>query len=230
MHRIHRSKGVILTLAVAGLAIAGCAQKSNKHDFVHPSHVEKIEGADVAHVTLTAMAAERTGIQTSKVAEAPVARKRTVQGEVIARAGGNGIAIKVASEGLAADRTARIRTLARGDASWTAYQVDTPAAGREIRFAVDDPKGLVPGQRVGVELSLSTSQRRVVPYSSVIYDENGGTWVYTCPEPLNYVRAPITIDFIEGDVAVLKDGPPNGTQVVSVGAVELYGTEFAVGH
>lgn len=232
MHRIHRSKAFVLTLAVTGLAFAGCAQKPEKHEFVHPSQVEHVEGSEMAQITLTARAAERTGIETAQIAEAPVSRKRTYQGEVVAQSGGRGVTVKVASAGnISTGSTARIRPLVRGDASWTAYPVDAPSPGsREVRFAVDDAEGLVPGQRVGVELSLSTTHRRVVPYSSVIYDEHGNTFVYTSPEPLTYVRAPVTIDFIEDDVAVLTDGPPNGTKVVSVGAVELYGTEFEVGH
>jgi hypothetical protein len=232
MQRIHRSKGVVLTLAVVGLALAGCADSSSKHEFVHPSHVEHVEGSDLAHVTLTARAAERTGIEVAKVADTPVTRKETLQGEVVARSGGSGLAIKVASNGhKPSNSTAKVWPLVRGDASWTARQVEAPPTGSsELRFAVDDAEGLVPGQRVGVELALSTTHRKVVPYSSVIYDEHGNTWVYTSPERLNYVRAPITIDFIEGDVAVLKDGPPTGTTVVSVGAIELYGTEFEVGH
>ena len=32
------------------------------------------------------------------------------------------------------------------------------------------------------------------------------------------------------DLAVLTGGPAAGTAVVSVGAAELYGTEFGVGH
>ena len=231
MHSIHRSKGFVLTLAVfVGLAFTGCAQESSEHEFVHPSHVEHVEGS-FDHITLTQRAAERTGIEVAQVAEAPVSKKRTYQGEVVAQSGGSGIAVKVASAGNISGGTAKIHPLVRGGASWTAYQVNSPAVGaREVRFAVDDAEGLVPGQRVGVELSLSTIHRKVVPYSAVIYDEHGNTWVYTSPKPLEYVRAPVTIDFIEGDVAVLKDGPPNGTAVVSVGAVELYGTEFEVGH
>jgi len=71
--------------------------------------------------------------------------------------------------------------------------------------------------------------RKVVPYAAVFYDLNGATWVYTNLEPLNFVRASISVDYIDGDLAVLSDGPPSGTEVVTVGAPELYGTEFGVG-
>jgi hypothetical protein len=70
---------------------------------------------------------------------------------------------------------------------------------------------------------------KVVPYSAVIYDLHGETWVFTNPEPLTYVRDAINVDFIDGDLAVLSKGPPSGTAVVTVGAPELYGTEVGVG-
>ena len=67
--------------------------------------------------------------------------------------------------------------------------------------------------------------RKVVPYAAVLYDKDGHTWVYTSPESLTFVRAPITVDYIEGELAVLSVGPPAGIKVVTVGATELYGCE-----
>jgi hypothetical protein len=76
----------------------------------------------------------------------------------------------------------------------------------------------------------STSPRLVVPYSSLIYDQTGQTWVYTNPEPRTFVRHKVVVDFIEGDLVVLNDGPPMGTVVATVAVAELYGAEFKVGH
>ena len=73
-------------------------------------------------------------------------------------------------------------------------------------------------------------QDKVVPYASVIYDLHGVTWAYTNPEPLTFVRHRIDVDRIDGDRAILTDGPPSGTAVVIVGAAELFGTELGVGH
>ncbi len=90
-------------------------------------------------------------------------------------------------------------------------------------------------QRTGVELGEVASEqvngedRLVVPYSAVIYHYEGSTWTYTNPKPLVYLRQSIDIDYIEGDVAVLNDGPAAGTSVVLVGAAELYGVEFGIG-
>ena len=90
-------------------------------------------------------------------------------------------------------------------------------------------------KRLGIETSVVSNtqvdgkSQMVVPYRAVYYDLNGVTWVYTNPEPLTFVRASIRIDHIAGDQAVLSDGPPSGTTIVTVGVPELYGTEFGVG-
>jgi hypothetical protein len=74
-----------------------------------------------------------------------------------------------------------------------------------------------------------TAHRTVVPYASVLYDAHGKTWVYSSPEPRTFVRYPISVDYIDGDSAVLLDGPPSGTAVVAVGVTELIGTEAEAG-
>jgi len=73
--------------------------------------------------------------------------------------------------------------------------------------------------------SFSGADRTVVPYSSIIYDTEGNTWVYTSPEPMTYVRTSVQVDSIQGDDAVLLEGPPAGTAIVTVGAEELFGAE-----
>ncbi len=87
-----------------------------------------------------------------------------------------------------------------------------------------------PVREAQVERSGSGMYRQVVPYSAVLYDEYGVTWVYTTPEPLVFVRHRIIVDYIVGDQVVLSEGPPTGTEVVTVGAAELFGTEFGIGH
>ena len=76
----------------------------------------------------------------------------------------------------------------------------------------------------------SSTPSTCVPYSALIYDAEGGTWVYTSDEARSFVREEVVVDYIEGDVAVLASGPAVGTIVASVGVAELYGTEFEVGH
>jgi len=73
------------------------------------------------------------------------------------------------------------------------------------------------------------SERTAIPYGAVLYEAAGATFTYTSPEPLVFVRHPVTVDYIEGDRAVLLDGPPEGSAVVTDGAAELTGIEFGVG-
>ncbi len=91
--------------------------------------------------------------------------------------------------------------------------------------------GMTLNQRVRVELELigTDELRMVAPYGAVYYDGTGQAWVYTNPEPLVYERRPISVERIVGDLAVLSDGPPVGTTVVTIGAALLYGAEVIYG-
>ena len=91
----------------------------------------------------------------------------------------------------------------------------------------DTDHGLNLYERVRVELQLmgSGETRIIVPYSAVYYDGKGTPWVYVSPEPLVFQRQRIEIERIVGDLAVITDGPPVGTKVVTVGASLLYGAE-----
>jgi hypothetical protein len=81
-----------------------------------------------------------------------------------------------------------------------------------------------------VTTKRSPTPRNVVPYSALIYDPKGQTWVYTSPKPRTFVRHKVDVDYIEGNLVVLNDGPAMGTVVASVGVAELYGAEFKLGH
>lgn len=71
-------------------------------------------------------------------------------------------------------------------------------------------------------------QRKVIPYSAVLYDADGKTWAFVNTEGRTYVREPLTIAYEKDGVAVLTAGPSVGTDVVTVGAVELYGSELGI--
>ena len=81
-------------------------------------------------------------------------------------------------------------------------------------------------ERIGLE--TVAVQAMMVPYSAVIYDIEGNTWVYTNPAPLTFVRAPIEIDYIEGDQAFLSQALETDAPVVTVGVIEIYGAETGV--
>lgn len=80
--------------------------------------------------------------------------------------------------------------------------------------------------------AMEGSSMLVVPYSALLYGLKGETWVYVRnpgPDSLSFMRAPVTVERIEGDLAYLSDGPAVGTEVVTVGAAELLGTDTGVG-
>ncbi|GIV80584.1 hypothetical protein FKZ61_022985 [Litorilinea aerophila] len=79
------------------------------------------------------------------------------------------------------------------------------------------------------EEPINGATRKVVPYGAIIYGLHGETWVYVSPEPLTFIRAPVTVDFIEGDLAILIDGPEVGTEVAYVAVAELFGIDTGVG-
>jgi hypothetical protein len=85
-------------------------------------------------------------------------------------------------------------------------------------------------ERVDIQADpvLESGSGTVMPYAAVFYTATGDTWTYTNPEPLTFLRVPIVVDHIRGDRAFLSDGPPSGTEVVTQGASELYGTETEV--
>lgn len=78
----------------------------------------------------------------------------------------------------------------------------------------------VPVRREGVLL--------LVPHAALIYDEHGGTWVYTALEPGTYQRAAVAVDRSDSDWIWLTQGPTPGTAVVTVGAAEIYGAELGI--
>jgi hypothetical protein len=102
--------------------------------------------------------------------------------------------------------------------------------GTERKRVRLEPKA---AERLGVRTepvtALPAAGRTTVPYDALLYDTKGGTSVYTVPEPLLFVRQPVTVESFDGGMVVLKDGPPPGTAVVTAGGSELTGIEFGVG-
>ncbi|MDQ2941435.1 MAG: HlyD family efflux transporter periplasmic adaptor subunit [Chloroflexota bacterium] len=122
----------------------------------------------------------------------------------------------------------------------SAHVVASPGSGdapdgytQAALYYVPDRKdhGLTLGERARVELPLVGTgiHRPVIPYEAVLYDLTGGSWIYTNPQPLVFVRARVEIDYVEADQAVLASGPAIGTAIVTTGAAELHGAEFGVG-
>ena len=96
---------------------------------------------------------------------------------------------------------------------------------KRVTFTAEGAKRIglrtVPVERKG--------NRAVVPYAALIYDPEGKAYVYTSPKPLSYLRVPVEVDRIDdGNLVLLSQGPPAGTEVVTIGLAEVYGTELEV--
>ncbi len=105
---------------------------------------------------------------------------------------------------------------------------DPLAASVDLYFELANTDGaLRPGERVAVMLSLKGgSEGLVVPWSAVVRDLHGGSWVYQRVAEGRYVRQRVEVAYVTGDDAVLARGPAPGAVVVQTGAAELFSTEF----
>ena len=133
---------------------------------------------------------------------------------------------------------AGISLSACGEAS-TGYDYETashhepaklePIKGTDVQRVIFDAEA---AERVGLQTApiRQNGEGKIMPYAALIYDAEGNAFVYTAPEPLTFVRKEIKIDRVDGDSVELSAGPPAGTEVVTVGAAEVYGTEFEIAH
>ncbi len=108
---------------------------------------------------------------------------------------------------------------------------DAASSSADLYYEVANRElGLRPGQRMGVDVPMTgVTEALVVPAAAVLYDIYGGTWVYVESGESKYMRHRILLEWVDGDDAILSDGPAEGTKVVVDGAAELFGTEFGVG-
>lgn len=84
-----------------------------------------------------------------------------------------------------------------------------------------------PGQRLGVSLTLTgEAEQRGVPWSAVVQDIHGGSWVYEMTAERTFVRRRVQVRQVLDGWAVLDKGPAVGAKIVTAGVAELFGTEF----
>lgn len=89
----------------------------------------------------------------------------------------------------------------------------------------DETAALLPVELATVR---ERGNRKVVPHNAVIYNPDGGSFVYTKPKAETYIRAPIDIVRVHGDDATLSKGPSAGTKIVTTGSAELLATEYEI--
>jgi len=121
--------------------------------------------------------------------------------------------------------------------TWTATPIAAPpsanpdAATVDLFYELDNEDGYFrPGHKVAVTLPLrGEAESLVAPWSAVLHDFHGGTWVYEEIAPQTFVRRRVHVRHASGAEAILADGLAPGTLVVTDGAAELFGTEFGFG-
>jgi cobalt-zinc-cadmium efflux system membrane fusion protein len=98
----------------------------------------------------------------------------------------------------------------------------------DVFYTLPAQANLQPGARVLVQLTElgSEAPALVVPASALFRDAQGAAWVYAAVEETVFERRMVDVATVVGDQVVLARGPAEGTKIVLVGAMELYGTEF----
>lgn len=113
-----------------------------------------------------------------------------------------------------------------GTAAKVVHQDETHPDQPTIITLDEDAVKRIDVQTAAIEdIDVSGAKQRVMPYAALLYDTEGQTWTFTSAEPMTFVRQRIKVDRIEGDKAILAEGPEAGTKVVTVGVAQLYGSE-----
>jgi membrane fusion protein, heavy metal efflux system len=108
---------------------------------------------------------------------------------------------------------------------------DAAASTADLYYALSNTGGMWrPGQRVGVTLSARAQEQSLaVPWSAVLHDIQGGTWVYENTAAHTFIRRSVEVRYVIGEWAVLGRAPNVGAKIVTVAAAELFSTEFGGG-
>lgn len=109
---------------------------------------------------------------------------------------------------------------------------DPSAVSADLFYRLDNPDGRFrPGARVGISVAYGQADEElVVPWSAILHDIHGGTWIYEALGEHAYARRRVEVEDVVEGFAILHRGPAPGTSVVIVGAMELYSTEFGTTH
>lgn len=113
---------------------------------------------------------------------------------------------------------------AESEVGYEPSKLEPVGGGQRVTFTTEGAR------RVGLrtEAVVRRGRRLIVPYSALLYDAQGKTYVYTSPQRLRYLRRQVEVARIQADRVFLASGPPVGTSVVTTGVAEVYGTELEV--
>lgn len=131
-----------------------------------------------------------------------------------------------------------VRPLGQGGTSREARPVQAPPSANAAAGTVDlyyslsnRDQAYRVGQRVAVDLPMGgRTEGLSVPSSALVRDIYGSEWVYQKTAPNTYVRQRVAVASESEGQALLARGLAQGAEVVTVGAAELFGTEFGAAH
>ncbi len=102
-----------------------------------------------------------------------------------------------------------------------------------LYYAVPNIKSTFrPMQRVTVALKTlgKTKNTLSIPWSSIVYDIHGNTWVYVQESSNLYLRKRVFLDHVIGNQALIHEGLSESAKVVVNGALELFSIETGFSH
>ena len=129
--------------------------------------------------------------------------------------------------------------LSPGASSLVAKPINAPptadplTSSTHLYYAIqNDQQVFRPMQRVSVTLNThgKSSSALTLPWSAVVFDIYGGSWVYTQQSNHAYERKRVFLDHVSGNQAIISEGPPDGSKIVVNGALELFGVETGFAH
>jgi hypothetical protein len=191
-----------------------------------------VRGVDEAKATL----------QLAEAAMTTAKAQRALLGSPVGQGGAKRAWVRVAiysGEAVLLDHKApaSIRSLVSASKSQSVQPVDGPPTANALTNTIDwyyelpADTPLRAGERAAVEISTTDSKEEafVIPFNAVLHDIHGGQWVYAKTGEHSYTRKRIQVCRLAGADAVLFSGPLAGTQIVTEGSAELFGTEFMTG-
>jgi len=84
-------------------------------------------------------------------------------------------------------------------------------------------------ERLDVQTLSVEKTQWTIPYSAIVYDVYGKTWVYEEIEPFTYIRRQINISGVIDSLATLSKPLKYDMTIATVGVPELYGVEDGIG-
>ncbi len=100
----------------------------------------------------------------------------------------------------------------------------------DLYYALPKEASFRPGERVSVTVPYGADTPALhVPETAIVRDVAGTAWVYVPAGAHAYERVRVEVERVGAEGARLSRGLAAGTQVVALGASELFGAEFGTG-